>query len=153
MEGFSFKAATFNPNLDILEKSITMYEANYPETLKAAFIINASKMFRIVFNLIKRKIKHTTLEKIKVFGPSDWKKPLHEAVPVDILPPAWGGTNTRIEEGTGYDRTGICRGGEVPLYYQSVQPPQEIPGRYGNSVVMIMRIKGWMITTPSPSLP
>jgi hypothetical protein len=31
-------------------------------------------------------------------------------------------------EEVGHERTGICMGGEVPLYYQSVQQPQEIPG-------------------------
>ena len=55
-------------------------------------------------------------------------QPLHEAVPIEILPPQWGGTNMQFMEEVGHERTGICMGGEVPLYYQSVQQPQEIPG-------------------------
>ena len=47
---------------------------------------------------------------------------------MEILPPQWGGTNMQFMEDIGHDRTGICMGGEVPLYYQSVQQPQEIPG-------------------------
>ena len=88
--------------------------------------------------------KQKTVDKIKVLGTSGWKKvtkinrkilyysvlcqPLHEAVPIEILPPQWGGTNMQFMEEVGHERTGICMGGEVPLYYQSVQQPQEIPG-------------------------
>ena len=42
-DSISLQTATNSPTLDILKKLIAMYEANYPETLKAAYIINAAR--------------------------------------------------------------------------------------------------------------
>ena len=72
-----------------MSADFTKSTANYPETLKAAFIINASKTVRLVFSVFKvttfptslfiskyiqNKITQSTLDKIKVLGTSDWKK-------------------------------------------------------------------------------
>ena len=81
LEGFSLTMATHTPTLDILQRLISIYEgsskylvwefchnntmvmmlviyefaplANYPETLKAAYVLNAPKVFQIVFRIVK----------------------------------------------------------------------------------------------------
>ena len=54
------------------------------------------------------------------------------AVPLEVLPPKWGGTSRKSASAGGVqgERTGICMGGKVPLYYQSVNQLEEIPGQY-----------------------
>ena len=59
---------------------------------------------------------------------------LLSAVPPEVLPPKWGGTSRKSASaatgGVQGERTGICMGGKVPLYYQSVNQLEEIPGQY-----------------------
>lgn len=122
LDGFSLKSATHRPMLDILQKVIAVYEANYPETLKAAFVLNASSFFQIVFKIIQSTVQQNTLRKIHVFGVEGWKSALDAVCPVDILPPQWGGTNTGAD---------ICLGGEVSGLELSQHKPQQIPGHVG----------------------
>ena len=51
---------------------------------------------------------------------------LLSAVPPEVLPPKWGGTSktyagmaSSAAGGMQGERSGICMGGKVPLYYQS----------------------------------
>ena len=39
--------------LDILRQLISIYESNYPETLKAAYVVRASSVFQLVFRLVQ----------------------------------------------------------------------------------------------------
>ena len=58
---------------------------------------------------------------------------MKEFVPESVLPPAWGGTNTAASKtGEQVEYSVICMGGTVPLYYQTVNKPNEIPGRRFN---------------------
>ena len=41
---------------------------NYPETLKAAYVINASTVFQLIFRVVQSSVQQKTLKKIKVFG-------------------------------------------------------------------------------------
>ena len=53
LAGFSLKAATHTPTLEILRQLITLYEANYPETLAAAHVVNAPSLFQLVFRIVQ----------------------------------------------------------------------------------------------------
>jgi len=119
LEGFSLTMATHTPTLDILQRLISIYEANYPETLKAAYVLNAPKVFQIVFRIVKGAVEQKTLSKIQVFGTDDWKEPLSEAVGLGVLPPKWGGTNSSAD---------ICMGGQVPENTKNLTSPEELPG-------------------------
>ena len=62
-------------------------------------------------------------------------QPLLSSVPASVLPQNWGGLNklqagvaTAATGGQPVEKNGICMGGKVPLYYQSIHKPQEIPG-------------------------
>ena len=77
-----------------------------------------STLFSLI--LLQRFGRQPLLDKVRIFGTSGWRKSLLEAVPADNLPLQWGGTQ---EEGRP-----VCMGGPVPLFYQSVQKPLEIPG-------------------------
>jgi len=119
LDGFSLKAATHGPTIEILQRLISVYEANYPETLKAAYVLNASSIFQIIFKIVKSTVQQKTLGKIQVFGTDGWKEPLLKSVPADILPTQWGGTK---------NGEGICMGGEVTEEYLQQAKPKEIPG-------------------------
>ena len=41
---------------------------NYPETLKAAYVVNASSVFQLVFKLVQATVQQRTLSKIGIFG-------------------------------------------------------------------------------------
>ena len=58
---------------------------------------------------------------------------MKEFVPENVLPPTWGGTNTAATstDGEQEEYSVIGMGGAVPLYYQTVNKPHEIPGTGG----------------------
>ena len=41
---------------------------NYPETLKAAYVVNASSVFQLVFRLVQALVQQRTLSKIRILG-------------------------------------------------------------------------------------
>ena len=45
---------------------------NYPETLKAAYVLNASNIFQLVFKIVQSTVQQRTLSKIKIFGKDNW---------------------------------------------------------------------------------
>ena len=47
---------------------------NYPETLKAAYVINASIFFQLIFRVVQSSVQQKTLNKIKVFGSGNWEE-------------------------------------------------------------------------------
>ena len=49
-----------------------MTTGNYPETLKAAYVINASTVFQLIFRVVQSSVQQKTLNKIKVFGSGNW---------------------------------------------------------------------------------
>ena len=58
------------------------------------------------------------------------------AVPPEVLPRKWGGTSrtsagmaSSAVGGLQGEMTGICMGGKVPLFYQSVSQLKDIPGQ------------------------
>ena len=70
---------------------------NYPETLKAAYVVNASNIFQLVFKIVQSTVQQKTLSKIKIFGKDNW--------PLDIKKLV--------------DNASVNRGGVVPatMYY------------------------------------
>ena len=88
LKNFSLAAATHTATIDLLRKLIAIYEGmkvtflsdksrlcaagNYPETLKAAYVINASTVFQLIFRVVQSSVQQKTLKKIKVFGSGNW---------------------------------------------------------------------------------
>ena len=48
--------------------TILLLLENYPETLKAAYVINAGSVFQLVFRLVQALVQQRTLSKIQIHG-------------------------------------------------------------------------------------
>ncbi|KAK9889781.1 hypothetical protein WA026_007158 [Henosepilachna vigintioctopunctata] len=131
MDGFNLRQYAWRPAAELVIQLIQMYEANYPETLKACFIINAPRVFAIAFNIVKKFMDAYTLSKIQIIknDPAKWKKVLLEYVDPDNLPKYYGG-NLTDPDGNPKLTTKIRQGGKVPKSYykknlQTTDPDSE----------------------------
>ncbi|OXA40458.1 SEC14-like protein 2 [Folsomia candida] len=70
------------------------YEANYPETLHKAFIINTPKVFYWGYNIVKPLMSARTLSKIRIFETSNasWQTELRDLLPECAIPEIFGGS-------------------------------------------------------------
>jgi len=94
-EGIDYAQMTSKKYLELMMESQKVFNDNYPEMIKKAFVVNAPKVFAVIFNVMKPLIPKETLDKIEIFGSdkSQWKAAIAEAgLPLDIIPPHWGGT-------------------------------------------------------------
>ncbi|XP_046633856.1 SEC14-like protein 2 [Daphnia pulicaria] len=96
LEGLSMQHITNRQAVDVAIKLITLYEANYPEYLSNILVVNAPKVFPLLFAMLKPFIHERTRNKIKIFGhdEKEWKTAILEYVNVEELPVAYGGTMT-----------------------------------------------------------
>ncbi|KAK8380333.1 hypothetical protein O3P69_016738 [Scylla paramamosain] len=116
LDNFSLKHVTWKPAMDVILELVQLYEANYPEFLKCAYVINAPKVFTLAYALIKPFLHEVTLKKIKIFGQSGWKEVLRQDIEPGQLPQHWGGSRTD-PDGNPKCPSQICLGGEVPKKY------------------------------------
>ncbi len=77
-------------------ESVRQFEANYPETLKSAYLINANKFVTIIFNIVKPLLSARTLSKVEIYDSNvpRWKSVLLNNIPPHALPVLYGGTKT-----------------------------------------------------------
>ena len=75
--------------------------------------------------------KHSKKDNISIVASSQWKEVLLQSIPEDVLPVQWGGTNTDFEQARQMSPEfgGVKLGGIVPMYYQIVHRPYDIPGK------------------------
>lgn len=111
LENFGMKHL-WKPGIDTLVKYLEMFEDNYPETLKIAFVINAPRFFPVVYKLIRPILTDDTANKIRIFG-SNYKEELLKCIDADQLPVHWGGKATDLDGDTKC-RSKVVLGGEVP---------------------------------------
>lgn len=91
-DNFSMLQALTAEAVSAVSAFIRMYEANYPERLHQAFVINVPSLFSVLFNLIKPLLTGNTLTKVHVLGKGDnWKEEILKYVDADQLPKQWGG--------------------------------------------------------------
>jgi len=97
-KGFSFKTCA---NVGVAELFLNIsksFEANRPEILNKMYVINAGKAFTVLFSLVKPILATATRNKISVYNSaSKWKPVLQKNIPADILPVAFGGSNSAFE--------------------------------------------------------
>lgn len=99
-DNFSMLQALTTEAVSAVSAFIRMYEANYPERLHQAFVINVPSLFSVLFNLIKPLLTGNTLTKVHVLGKGDnWKEEILKYVDADQLPKQWGGNC--VDENTG----------------------------------------------------
>ncbi|ELU07678.1 hypothetical protein CAPTEDRAFT_168514 [Capitella teleta] len=111
MEGIGMNHL-WKPSLDTFTEIMKMYEANYPETMKTTYIVNAPKIFPILFNIVKPFLREETRDKIKMFG-ANWKEELVKYIDPEHLPVHWGGKATD-PDGDPFCASKVCLGGPVP---------------------------------------
>ncbi|KAG0712931.1 SEC14-like protein 2 [Chionoecetes opilio] len=114
LDNFSLKHVTWKPAMDVILELVQLYEANYPEFLKCAYVINAPKVFTMAYALIKPFLHEVTLKKIKIFGTGGWKEALLQDIDREQLPQHWGGTLTDPD---GDPKCPSQARGEVPKKY------------------------------------
>lgn len=116
LEGFSIREFTWKPALDMIVNLMQVYEANYPELLRVAYVINAPKVFTIAYALIKPFLHEATISKVQIFGRTGWQEHVLKDIDAGIIPKHWGGT--RVDpDGNEMCISLICMGGEVPKSY------------------------------------
>ncbi|XP_057372015.1 SEC14-like protein 2 [Daphnia carinata] len=118
LAGFSMRHITFKPALDICFEMLQMNETNYPEFLRRVFVINAPKIFSILYSLSKPFMHEKTTSNVRIYGYNveQWKAALLEDFDPQELPACYGGTLTD-PDGNPNCITMVNMGGEVPKSY------------------------------------
>ncbi|XP_063714036.1 SEC14-like protein 2 [Symsagittifera roscoffensis] len=107
-EGFSVKQMTKN----VLErqKIITkIFEDNYPDRLASTYIVNCSRLFKLLLNVMKVTMDPSTFSKITVLTSKDQ---IADYIDREQLPARYGGL---IKE------DGLCDGGKIPEKFYQVE--------------------------------
>lgn len=92
-DGFGYRQVAHRGVLQGMQEVLRVFESNYPEVLKAAFVINAPKVFNYLFALVKPMLNSRTLGKVQIFGANrpKWQEALLARIDADQIPPYWGG--------------------------------------------------------------
>ncbi|CAL1296154.1 unnamed protein product [Larinioides sclopetarius] len=112
---FSLSAATDMKTLEHSSILSKMYQDNYPERLKAVYIINVSPYFYLAFNIIKVFIAASILRKIH-FCKRDFQEKLLKIIDADQLPAFLGGHRTD-PDGNPLCKSFVNHAGVIPPKY------------------------------------
>ncbi|NWX91845.1 S14L2 protein, partial [Nothoprocta ornata] len=113
-EGLGLKHL-WKPAVDTYGELLSMFEENYPESLKRLLIVKAPKIFPVAYNLIKHFLSEDTRKKVVVLG-SNWKEVLQKYIEPEQIPVEYGGTLTD-PDGNPKCPSKINYGGDVPQKY------------------------------------
>nr|UXK97413.1 retinal-binding protein [Babylonia areolata] len=114
MEGVSSKML-WRPGLQMYLHLVKVLEDNYPEMMKRLFVVNAPRIFPLLYKLARPLISEDMKNKIHVLG-SHFKDTLLQYIDAEELPVFLGGVKTD-PDGNPRCSTMICQGGEVPRDY------------------------------------
>ncbi|KAG8175674.1 hypothetical protein JTE90_017395 [Oedothorax gibbosus] len=129
-QNYSLMSATHKPTIEIFASMISLYEGNYPERLKAAYIINNSYYFSLFWAVIKPFLSPATQNKVNILGKTGWKEELLKHISPDVLPVFLGG-NHKDQNGDPMCKSEIKFGGPVPesfFQYANQTCAARIPG-------------------------
>ncbi|XP_071039638.1 SEC14-like protein 2 isoform X8 [Parasteatoda tepidariorum] len=99
--------------LEAMYEGFKLFQDNYPERIKAIYVLNASLYFNIAFNIIKAILSRAVMNKIFIFGEEGYKEALLEQFDADVLPAFLGGNRTD-PDGNPNCNTFIIHDGKVP---------------------------------------
>ncbi|ODN04856.1 SEC14-like protein 4 [Orchesella cincta] len=89
----AFRQMSSPQAVDTVLETVRRFEANYPETLKCAFVVDAPKVFNLIFNVIKPLLNSTTLGKVTISSnEKEWKSALLNLIDEDQLCARLGGS-------------------------------------------------------------
>ena len=85
-----------NVALESALQLVQFYEANYPEFLRRVFVINAPKIFALLYSMMKPFMHEKTRNKVHIYSydAAQWKAALLEDIDPKELPVCYGGTMT-----------------------------------------------------------
>ncbi|KAL9834589.1 SEC14-like protein 2 isoform 1-T1 [Geothlypis trichas] len=129
-EGLGLKHL-WKPAVDTYGEILSMFEENYPESLKRLFIVKAPKLFPVAYNLVKHFLSEDTRKKVVVLG-SNWKEVLQKYIDPAQIPVEYGGTLTD-PDGDPKCSSKINYGGDVPQHYYV---RDQLAQKYEHSVVV-----------------
>nr|XP_042905294.1 SEC14-like protein 2 isoform X4 [Parasteatoda tepidariorum] len=90
----TFPMATNRTVVEMLITWISMYQDNYPERIKAVYVINAQFYFTLLFSALKFIVASAVLKKVHIYGTEGWREVLQEIISSDVLPAFLGGKRT-----------------------------------------------------------
>lgn len=134
LENFSMKHLLM-PGMDVLLQMMGQTEANYPETLKTCYVVNAPMIFPVIYKACKPFMSDDTKKKIVILGPN-WKEKLQEEIDPGELPQHWGGTATD-PDGDIYCRSKVCMGGDIPESFHI--KPEDLVDKDSITVITVPR--------------
>ncbi|XP_015906514.1 SEC14-like protein 2 isoform X2 [Parasteatoda tepidariorum] len=112
----TFSMATNKTVVEMLITWVTMYQDNYPERIKAIYVINAQFYFTLLFSALKFFVASAVLKKVYFYGTEGWKEDLQEIISPEILPAFLGGKRTD-PDGNPLCKSFIVHGQTVPERY------------------------------------
>ncbi|NXA92218.1 S14L2 protein, partial [Melanocharis versteri] len=129
-EGLGLKHL-WKPAVETYGEILSVFEENYPESLKHLFIVKAPKLFPVAYNLVKHFLSEDTRKKVVVLG-SNWKEVLQKYIDPAQIPVEYGGTLTD-PDGNPKCPSKINYGGDVPQHYYV---RDQLAQKYEHSVVV-----------------
>jgi len=83
---------------EVLLESFRIFERNFPETLRVAYVINAPSLFALLWPLVKKMLADKTTGKVQLFdrNTNKWKKALLSVIPKSQIPFRYGGEQPDI---------------------------------------------------------
>ncbi|XP_046633868.1 SEC14-like protein 2 isoform X1 [Daphnia pulicaria] len=124
-EHFSMRQMASKQVVEALLEMIRTYLINYPNSFRRIFVVNAPKVFHLLFALVKPILSPADIPKIKIFGndKNEWASALLEEIDAEYVPSYYGGTLTD-PDGNPKCPSKLNMGGEVPAsYYLSNNGP------------------------------
>jgi len=96
MEGLAITQFAAKEIIEVILATTQTYEANYPYFLKQAIVVNAPKIFTVLWSLMKPFLSEATLATVQIYGfnSDEWKQNLRTFLPVEQIPSRYGGSNT-----------------------------------------------------------
>ncbi|XP_077486864.1 SEC14-like protein 2 isoform X2 [Amblyomma americanum] len=129
-EGFSARQLYSWQVLNLLTELLKMYEANFPESLEKAFVINVPSFFPVLWKIVRPLLTQRTVDKVAIYGKEGWKAALADHMDLSKLPAHWGGTLTGPDGDPRCPHL-VCPGGEVPDEYRDDLASKRLWGRDG----------------------
>merc|ERR1712136_731010 len=141
MQNLSARQMGYKPVRDAGYEVAKQAEANYPESLRRVFIINAPKIFTLMFAMIRPLLTQVTLDKVRLFGEdrNEWTSALLEEIDADQLPVHYGGTMTD-PDGDPKCSSRLNQGGPIPTSYY-LSTAKLVPNEDMQSVTIYSRGK------------
>ncbi|CAG7815172.1 unnamed protein product [Allacma fusca] len=99
-DGFGYHQITHRSVLQGMLEVLRVFESNYPEVLKVAYVINNPAVFNYLFTLVKPLLNSRTLAKVRILGSNKqkWQEVLLNHVDATQIPPFWGGSRPGRDE-------------------------------------------------------